>query len=398
MKHDELIDRVRLMQHYMQTKTTAIDPAGPVRQPISTYTDQDQWERERELIFGRTPALICFSCDVGEPGDYRTHDDLGIPLFVIRGQDGRVRAFLNACSHRASRLLEGSGHVNGKVVCPYHAWAYGLAGELAGIHKADTVGPIDRDCYGLKQLPCEEKYGFIYVSPDPEAALSVDEHLGSLATDFSSWELGRGECVKRGSFEIRSNWKLALDTFCEGYHFQPLHPMTIGNVSMTNCSTYDRFGKDGEHHRLGFPAKTMEALIGRPESEWDDPMKYCNFVYQIFPNIVLMVSAGTYEFFQVYPGRHVNEHVTRYSLYSRTPIGSEEDRENKERHFDFVYGVVESDDYKVSASVQKNFDAGLLSHTTFGQNEPALINLHRTLRLKTGLPPVDEPAHAEARA
>ncbi len=385
------------MQHYMQTGTTAIDPEGPVRQPVSTYTDPEQWQREKELIFGRTPALICFSCDVPEPGDYRTHDDLGIPIFVIRGEDGRVRAFHNACSHRAGRMLEGSGRVKRSIVCPYHAWAYDLAGGLSGVHKGDTVGPIDPACYGLKSLPCEEKFGFVYVSPDLDAELSVDEHLGSLATDFASWNLGQGECVKSGSFEIRSNWKLALDTFCEGYHFQPLHPGTIGSVSVTNCSTYDRFGADGEHHRLGFPAKTMEALVGRPESEWGDPMAYCNFVYMIFPNIVLMVSAGTYEFFQVYPGDRVNEHVTRYSLYSRTPIASEKERDSKEQHFDFVYGVVENDDYRMSAAVQKNFDSGRVAYTTFGQNEPALIHLHRTLRLKTGLTPVDEPAIAAAR-
>jgi len=396
VKHDELIERVRLMHHYMQTDTTATDPTGPVRQPVSTYTDPEQWEREKDLIFAQTPALVCFSCDIRDPGDYRTHDDLGVPLFVIRGQDGRVRAFLNACSHRASRLLEGAGQVKGRVVCPYHAWAYDLEGALAGVHREGTVGPIDRACYGLQQLPCEEKYGFVYVCPDPDAVLSVDDHLGGLAIDFASWDLGRGECVKRGSFEVRSNWKLALDTFCEGYHFQPLHPTTIGNVSVTNCSTYDRFGSDGEHHRLGFPAKTMEALIGRPESEWGDPMQRANFVYQIFPNIVLMVSAGTYEFFQVYPGDRVNEHITRYSLYSRTPITLEEDRASKEAHFDFVYGVVENDDYKTSAAVQRNFDAGRVAYTTFCRNEPALINLHRTLRLKTGLPPVDEPPLSRA--
>ena len=310
---------------------------------------------------------------------------------MIRGQDGRVRAFLNACSHRAARLVEGAGQVMGRLACPYHAWTYDLEGKLIGIHREETVGPVDRPCHGLKPIPCEEKYGLVYVCSDPEAAIAIDDHLGNLADDFVSWDLGQGECVKRGSFEVRSNWKLALDTFCEGYHFKPLHPMTIGNVSVTNCSTYDRFGNDGEHHRLGFPANTMEALMERPESEWGDPMQRANFVYLVFPNIVLMVSASTYEFFQIYPGDRVNEHVTRYSLYSRTPIVSDEERASKEAHFDFVHGVVETDDYAMSAAVQKNFDSGRLTHITFGQNEPALINLHRMLRSRAGLAAAGEP-------
>ena len=129
----------------------------------------------------------------------------------------------------------------------------------------------------------------------------------------------------------------------------------------------------------------------RPESEWGDPMQRANFVYLIFPNIVLMVSASTYEFFQIYPGDRVNEHVTRYSLYSRTPIVSDEERASKEAHFDFVHGVVERDDYAMSAAVQKNLDSGRLTHITFGQNEPALINLHRMLRSKAGLAAAGEP-------
>ena len=104
-----------------------------------------------------------------------------------------------------------------------------------------------------------------------------------------------------------------------------------------------------------------------------------------------MVSAATYEFFQIYPGDRVNEHITRYSLYSRNPLASDQERASKEAHFDFIYGVVESDDYKTSAAVQKNFDAGRVDYTTFGRNEPALINLHRTLRRKTGLPPSKGP-------
>jgi phenylpropionate dioxygenase-like ring-hydroxylating dioxygenase large terminal subunit len=306
-----------------------------------------------------------------------------------------VRAFLNACQHRAARLVEGSGRLARGFVCPYHAWAYDLDGRCTKIFKAETFGRVDPAGYGLQELPCEEKYGLVYAAPRPDAAFTIDEHLGELGPQLGGWNLAAAAHVKSGELRLRSNWKLALDTFCEGYHFGPLHPKTVGVAAMTNCMTYDRYGRHGEHHRLGFPAKVIVELAGKPEAEWPDPLHYFSFVHYLYPNISLLVSPGAVELFQLFPSDAVGEHLTRYHLYWRGGLPDAAARRAAEAHFDFIYRVVETEDYRVSADVQKNFDTGLRRYTTFGRNEPSLINMHRTFRRMVGLRPVDEPAPEE---
>ncbi len=392
MERQELIAVARRMIEYARAGTTATHEEGPRRNPISTYTDEAQFELEKRRIFGRQPQLICFSSDLPNPGDYRTHDDLDVPMLVVRTDDGRVKAFLNSCAHRAMRVAEGAGSGVRTFVCPYHAWAYDLNGRLAGIHKASTFGAVDKSCYGLVELPCEEKYGLVYVAPAPDATFDIDEHLGDLAPELAGWRLERARFIETGEWRLASNWKLALDTFCEGYHFGPLHPETIAPLAMTNTMTYDRYGRHGEHHRLGFPLKSVVDLADRPEEEWGDPHAHFNFVYYIFPNISLLVSPNEIEFFQLYPGERVGEHLTRYSAYTREAPEDDARWQEAREHFQFIYDVVDREDYRVSAAVQRNFDTGLRRYTTFGRNEPSLINMHRTFRKMAGLPLVDEPA------
>ena len=392
MERSDLVEVARRMIAYARTGTTATHAEGPRRNPIRTYTDPAQFELEKERIFGQSPQLICFSSDLPGPGDYRTHDDLGIPIVVVRTASGEVRAFLNSCAHRAMRVAEGEGRGIRNFQCPYHAWTYDLDGRLTGIHKANTFGKVDASCYGLTPLPCREKYGLVYVSPRPELEFEIDDHLGALGPELGSWGLEKASFIEEGVWDLASNWKLALDTFCEGYHFGPLHPETIAPVAMTNTMTYDRYGVEGEHHRLGFPLKSLLDLADKPEAEWGDPHAHFNFVYFIFPNISMLVSPGEVEFFQLYPGASVGEHRTRYRAYTRRTPENDEARDAAREHFRFIFEVVDREDYRVSAAVQRNFSTGLQSHTTFGSNEPSLINMHRTFRRRAGLPLVDEPA------
>lgn len=392
MEREELIQVAKRMIEYARSGTTASHAEGPRRNPVSTYTDADQFALEKKRIFGRYPQLVCFSSDLTQPGDYRTHDDLGVPILVVRTDDGTAKAYLNACAHRAMRIAEGCGTGARGFVCPYHAWAFDLDGQLAGIHKASTFGRIDKSRYRLIELPCQEKYGLIYVAPTPDAEFDIDDHLGELGPELGSWNLERAKLIQQGEWHLASNWKLALDTFCEGYHFGPLHPETIAPVAMTNTMTYDQYGNHGEHHRLGFPLKSVLDLADKPEAEWGDPHEHFNFVYFIFPNISLLVSPGDVEFFQLYPGERVGQHLTRYSAYRRTEPENDAQWEEAREHFKFIYDVVDQEDYRVSAAVQKNFNTGLCEYTTFGRNEPSLINMHRTFRKMAGLPTVDQPA------
>ena len=385
MQRDALNDLARRMLHRIETGTTDSEER-PHRLDVAAYMDPEAFAEERRVLFREHPQIVCFSAEIREPGDYLTHDDTGVPIVVLRGRDGRARAFLNACRHRGARLLSGRGQVGRRITCPYHAWSYELSGSLASITAEATVGAVDHAAHGLRELPLAERHGLVWVRPTPGPAIDADALLDGMAPWIASFELEKLHPVARRELPMRTNWKLALDTFCEGYHFAPLHPRTIAVTSHSNVMTWDRFGRN---HRLGFPSKSIAELRGRPEEEWDAHV-HMALVHFLFPNIILFLAPGVAYLFQLYPGESVDRHLTRYNLFSRRPVENDEaHRKVMEEHFEMIFSVVEHEDYRVSASVQRSFSSGLCEYTVFGKNEPSLVHMHRAFREAIGRDPAE---------
>jgi carnitine monooxygenase subunit len=357
----------------------------PYRHPTWTYTDPDLFEQEKVKIFKESPQMVCFSCDLPNPGSFYTFDDLGVPVLLVRDNDGKVNAFLNACSHRGARLKEGCGKTN-SLSCPYHAWGFDLKGKLRTIYKEETFGCVDKAFYNLVKLPVEEKYGMIYVGLDPDMKFTIDGHLGDLAPYFEMWNLSDMKLVNTHEWRLQTNWKLALDTFCEGYHFGPLHRESVGDYAIGNLSLFDRFGPDKRHHRVTFPNASIATLKDLPEDQWTDAFSHFQLVHFIYPNISMLVSPTAVEFFQLYPGATVDQHLTRYRCYWRDLSRPDQGR-GPQDHFEFIRDVVDKEDYWVSANVQKSLSANIKPFSTFGRNEPALINMHKAFLRGVGITP-----------
>lgn len=371
----EIFEVARRLLAHVEKGTTDCDPRGPLRVPASTYTDAALFAQERRDLFGEGVHPICHSGDLPNPGDYLTHELLGLPIVAIRGSDGVARAFVNTCTHRAARLLDGRGETGPGIVCPYHAWRFDCQGKLAQVNAATKFGSIDRDRYGLRELPCEERHGFLFVAPGG-GSLDLGRHLGDLEAQLAFFDLAQCVPVASERFEVRANWKLSLDTFSEGYHFTTLHRNTLARATLGNVMTYDRFGSRGEHHRLGYPSKSLTDLAHKPSSEWGDPYEHFGFVYFVFPNVSMLISARYVDVFRIYPGPSVGEQTTLYDLYARAPLPGEAERTEALEYFRFTYDVVEREDFWVTEQEQRNLESGAVASLTFGCNEPALINLH----------------------
>ena len=115
------------------------------------YTSKERLEKEKEVIFKNYPIVTGPAAQLTATGDYFLHDLTGLPIVVIKGKDGKVRAFLNMCRHRGVRLLEEpKGQIKRNIVCPYHAWSYDTQGCLKGIFhpqgfkevNAETHSPV----------------------------------------------------------------------------------------------------------------------------------------------------------------------------------------------------------------------------------------------------------------
>jgi phenylpropionate dioxygenase-like ring-hydroxylating dioxygenase large terminal subunit len=103
-----------------------------VAMPKSVYTSPGFATLEQTHIFARDWLCAGRADTLPNPGDYRAFDNPGGPIVLVRGNDGVLRCFANYCRHRGSILLEGTGNVGGRIICPYHAWSYLNDGRLYG--------------------------------------------------------------------------------------------------------------------------------------------------------------------------------------------------------------------------------------------------------------------------
>lgn len=343
----------------------------PMKLPAASYADPEQFQREVERIFLRVPLLVALSCEVREPGDYVTLEIVGRPLLVVRGDDGRVRTFLNVCPHRGARVEgEACGSAR-RFTCPYHAWSFDRSGALAGIPGRDSFG--DPGTAGLTELPTDERVGAVFTVLDRAADLDVDAWLGDLAPSLAALRLDELHPYRVPTRIDSPNWKLAADGYLDGYHIGYLHRDSIGAKAVTNRNTYDLFGP---HARIGFATKrTLEDV---PVAERDLP-DHMSLVHYVFPNVSISGGHGdTLMLSRLLPGPTVDRSTTTQFQYYRQPVEGEmvEVAELKRRTYE---AVVRDEDCATIFGIGGALDAIGDGHVVFGRNEPANQRLHQTI-------------------
>src|SRR3546814_6413586 len=80
-------------------------PANFNEIPKEIFVRQDLYQAEIDRIFrGAEWHPVAHESEVPHPGDFKTCNLADVHLLIIRGDDGRVRAFFNACSHRSTQI------------------------------------------------------------------------------------------------------------------------------------------------------------------------------------------------------------------------------------------------------------------------------------------------------
>ncbi len=396
MRRHEQIAQLRKLIARIDGRTT-VDAGGFRKTPTRVYVDPELAEREWEAFFRGHPQLIGLSGDLPEPGSFLTLDDLGTPILATRDAQGVFRAFVNACRHRGAVLEERPRGKAEHFVCPFHAWTYRSDGALHAIPRRDHFGDVDPTCRGLIELPAVEWNGLLFVQPDPDASLDVDAMLGDeLADELAHWDFARLRHLDDDHYDVACNWKLAMDTFGETYHFTALHRDTLAMTFRGNVQCYDTYGR---HHRMLLCLKAIDELRERPESEWritDATLP----VYWLFPNVQLMPSANALYLVRAYPiPGEPGRHTSRVSFYLWPGAEEALERESIERELSIAQAfaqVIRDEDYAMSASQQRTAASGAMSHVLFGRNEPALHHYHSTYRDVLGMKPLPLLSEAEA--
>jgi len=190
------------------------------------YTDPAFYGREVEAIFDKCWHFVGREEEIPEHGDYLTFDGVSGSVIVVRSGTGEIKAFRNACRHRGTQLLSGSGSAR-QIVCPYHSWVYACDGMLLRAPGMDCALDFDAGSYSLISITLSAWAGFIFIRYS-NSGPTLMEWLGNMPDFFTDYVPADLRCVRRVSFDVRANWKFLMENALETYHTGTVHRDTLG--------------------------------------------------------------------------------------------------------------------------------------------------------------------------
>ena len=202
--------------------------------PAVAYTSREFFDLEQRELFPKSWMSVCFVEDIAEPGDAIPVVAAGVPIVVLRAENGEVRAFHNVCRHRATIVQQEPAKRLRHLQCPYHAWTYALDGSLKAIPYFDgtpdaACAGIDRARYGLVPVHCGVWNHVVFVNLDGNAP-PLEEVVKPAADEFAPLDLGDLRLGHRLTWEFEANWKLVFDNW-EVYHHVWVHEGVFDRMS-----------------------------------------------------------------------------------------------------------------------------------------------------------------------
>ncbi len=246
--------------------------------PRAAYVDDAVFDWEREQLVRRGWVCVGRSTDLGEAGARHAFVVDGEGVLAVRGADGVLRGFSNACRHRGHEMLPCGGAGTGRaLVCPYHAWVYDLDGTLKGVPPLHREDVPDKTPYSLNPVTVREWQGFIMVNLSGDAE-PLEEHLADLDPIFDRYSCASLRVAASHSYELESNWKLIVENYHECFHCPSIHPelcrvssptsgdSMLGHGSWIGGSMELLDGKvtmslDGQSHGVPIPSVPEDRLI-----------------------------------------------------------------------------------------------------------------------------------------
>ena len=211
--------------------------------PARAYTAPDVLEWEQGVFFDGSWVCAGRATDLPNPQDQRAVRVGSQGIVLVRGDDGELRGFFNACRHRGHELLPCDfPTVSSRVIqCPYHAWTYGLDGSLRGAPRFSDVAGFDKQDYPLIPARIQEWHGWVFVNASGDAP-PLPEHAGNLDGLLANYEIGRMFEAARHDYVVQANWKTITENYHECYHCPSIHPELCEVTPTDSGRNYEHSG------------------------------------------------------------------------------------------------------------------------------------------------------------
>lgn len=355
--------------------TTAMAPdVGRVR--TADLVGPARTAAERPLFLER-PLVVAPSASVPQPGDFVADEIAGLPLLVVRGDDGTVRVFLNACRHRGNLLCEVAAGNRRVFSCQYHAWTYDRQGRNRSVvDRAGFAGLDDADT-GLVAFPTEERHGLIWTRLTAGADLDVAACLGpELDAELAGFAPHARHLYAGETTTFPFNWKFGVNTFQELFHLAFLHKKTLGSAFIGNLSAFRSYPL---HQRLTVVRSTFPEMAAGPAAE-RSLFPHCTLVYVLFPNTVFVWQLDHLEVwrFTPVPGDPGSCQVGLWLTTREEPV-TDRERRHWQRNWELTKATVYGEDFATMANIQRTVSSGALPEIVYGRNEIGLQDYYRNV-------------------
>ena len=339
--------------------------------PNECYLNDEYFKIERERVFFNNWIVVGVSSSVPEIGDAKPFDLMGVPLLILRDKNNKIRVFHNVCSHRGMILVNEECKLKNTIRCPYHSWSYNFDGELIAtphvggmnIHEADG---FIKSKSNLKEVSTHVWMDLIFININKNKK-NFEESIHPLEQQWSKFISKEDQKLIRhakdfGYFnmEVQSNWKLAIENYCESYHLPWVHP-ELNRVSNLK-----------DHYHIEDLAETFSGQGSNKYSQQFDGNKKLS-TFPNWPNDLYQNS----EYVSLFPNVMLGIHVDHFYAFWLEPLSNNNTRE----HFEMYYVGDESassDEYKEIR--KKNFvfwqevmneDVGVIEGMQKGRSSPA---------------------------
>ena len=336
------------------------------REPADNYYSQERFDAEIAML-KRLPVAYCPSAALPDKGSYIARSSAGTPLVVVRGLDGVVRAFINACRHRGMQVASGRG-CSRAFVCPYHAWTYNPEGNLKHIPGQEGFPGVDPEQHGLVEVSAREKGGIVYVMQKGE----ITEDMLEDCLDYFSPEQ---QMFETEEMVDEANWKILNETLMEGYHIKSLHSETFYPYGLDNINLVEIYGANS---RVTYPFRRIEKMRDvAPDQRRIDGL--VTSVYLVFPTASVSVLSKHTNLAILEPLSPTSSRWVLYRMVNRAVDGKDIPLEEAQRDALFVGDSGQIEDREAARAIQQSVSSNGNTHFTFGHFESAIVNFHQHL-------------------
>ncbi len=352
------------------------DDLDAVRRPVSQanglpnahYIDPAMFLEERDALLFSQWAGLAVAADVPEAGDAVPIDFLGMPLLLVRDRENQVRVFQNTCRHRGMILVEEPRKIEGAIRCPYHSWCYGTDGRLVstphvGGPGQNTHPDVKRSELGLTEIRSHIWRDVIWVNIDGSAP-EFDVAMADVIERWAEFDkpLYHGGADSKFQLQVKTNWKLAVENYCESYHLPWVHPGLNSYSRLEDHYNIEAYGQYSGQGTLVYRQLKNEAGNTFPDFDnldpkWDTQAEYL----AVYPNVLLGVHRD-HAFAIVLVPQSTGETVENIHLYYAVPDTDQDMRAENTR----LWKTVFEEDIFVVEGMQRGrhavtFDGGRFS-------------------------------------